>query len=277
MDLSSQTVVVQPGRFPRSFHVVAKVVGSRCNLDCTYCYYHYKDTTGRISDDLLEKFIRQYIAGQELDPIVFNWHGGEPAFLGLDFYRKAVELERKYAEGKRIQNDFQTNGVLLDETWCEFFKEHGFYVGLSIDGPKHLHDQFRMDSGRRPSFDRVYKAAQLLRQYRVPFNALTVVSAANARHPDEVYGFLTEELGCDRLQWLPCVGHTDFRTAAPGYWDPVGMPVIGTAAAKPGQNWFMSPDYGRNSVREVYTTFEGWPCRHNWHRPILAGRVRSDF
>ena len=138
-------------RHPRSFHVVAKPIGSVCNLDCAYCYYRYKETgKGRIADDLLEEFIRQYIAGQEDDPVVFNWHGGEPALLGLDFFRKVVELEQKYADGHRIENDFQTSGTLLDEAWCEFFKEHRFYVGLSIDGPKHLHDQFRRLSGGGP-------------------------------------------------------------------------------------------------------------------------------
>ena len=127
-------------KHPRSFHVVAKPIGSQCNLDCAYCYYSYKQTN-RISDALLERFIEQYIAGQEEDPVVFNWHGGEPALLGLDFFRKVVELEKKYANGHRIDNDFQTNGTLLNDDWCEFFKNNHFYVGLSIDGPKHLHNK----------------------------------------------------------------------------------------------------------------------------------------
>jgi serine-type anaerobic sulfatase-maturating enzyme len=142
-----QPSVPPSGRSARSFHVVAKPIGSHCNLDCTYCCYSHKGgllpSPGRISDDLLEEFIRQYITGQEVDEVRFNWHGGEPALLGLDFYTKVVELQRKYAGTKRVANEFQTNGVLLDEAWCEFFREHGFYVGLSIDGPKHLHDQLR--------------------------------------------------------------------------------------------------------------------------------------
>jgi uncharacterized protein len=189
---------------------VAKPVGSRCNLDCTYCYYLHKEdllpdrTPGRIADGLLEEFVRQYIAGQEVDEVNFNWHGGEPALLGLDFYRRVVQLQQKHAATKRIKNEFQTNGVLLDESWCEFFKEHGFYVGLSIDGPKHLHDRLRVGKGGSPTFDQVYGAARLLQQYGVPFNPMAVVSAANARHPAEVYHFLTQDLGCSRIQWLPC-------------------------------------------------------------------------
>ena len=253
--------------FPRSFHVVAKPVGSLCNLDCTYCYYLHKDDllpdrpAGRIADDLLEEFIRQYIAGQEVDEVVFNWHGGEPALLGLDFYRKVVERQQKYAGTIRVGNDFQTNGVLLDESWCEFFKEHRFYVGLSIDGPKHLHDRFRVGKGGAPTFDQVYRAAKLLRKYGVRFNAMAVVSSANARHPAEVYRFLTEDLGCSRLQWLPCVEPKDFRTVAPGRWDTARMPVLGTPAARPGHpdsvvtDWSVDPDDWGEFLCQ---TFELW-------------------
>ena len=253
--------------FPRSFHVVAKPVGSLCNLDCTYCYYLHKDDltpqrpSGRMADELLEEFIRQYIAGQEVEEVVFNWHGGEPALLGLDFFRRVVELQRKYAGTMRVGNDFQTNGVLLDESWCEFFKEHGFYVGLSIDGPKDLHDRFRVGKGGAPTFDQVYRAARLLQQYQVPFSTLTVVHAVNARHPAEVYRFLTEDLGCARLQWLPCAEPKDFRTVAPGRWDTARMPVLGTPAARPGHpdsvvtDWSVDPDdWGEFLCR----TFELW-------------------
>ncbi len=112
----------QPENYPRSFHVVVKPIGSTCNFDCAYCYYRCKaNSSGRISDDLLERFVCEYIAGQEEDTVTFNWHGGEPALLGLDFFRKVIQLERKYANGKCIENDFQTNGVLLDQSWCEFF------------------------------------------------------------------------------------------------------------------------------------------------------------
>lgn len=187
--MSSQPVAQQPGGFPRSFHVVAKPVGARCNLECTYCYYLHKDdmlpgtTASRMADDVLEEFIRQYIAGQEIDEVVFNWHGGEPALAGLDFYRKVVAVQRKFAGTLRVRNDFQTNGVLLDEAWCEFFRDNGFYVGLSIDGPRELHDRYRVGKGGLPSFEQVHRAARLLRQYQVPFNAMAVIHAGNARHP----------------------------------------------------------------------------------------------
>ena len=203
---------------------------------------------GRMDDALLEEFIRQYIAGQDVDFVRFNWHGGEPALLGLDFYRKVLQLEQKHAGGKRIENEFQTNGVLLDESWCQFFKEHRFVVGLSIDGPKHLHDPFRVGQGGEPTFDRVYRAARLLQQYEVPFNTLSVIHAGNARHPAEVYDFLTEDLGCQRLQWLPCVEPKDFRTTSPARWDPAWMPILGSEAARPGHptsvvtDWSVDPD-----------------------------------
>lgn len=239
---------------PRSFHVVTKPVGSLCNLDCTYCYYLHKEdvlpdrTSGRIPDDLLEEFIRQYIAGQEIDEVVFNWHGGEPALLGLDFYRKVIELQQKHAGTMRVRNDFQTNGVLLDESWCEFFRKNHFYVGLSIDGPQDLHDRFRAGKGGSPTFDQVYRAARLLQKHGVIFNAMAVVNSVNARHPAEVYRFLTEDLGCSRIQWLPCAEPKGFRTVAPARWDTTQMPIMGTPAARPGhpdsvvEDWSVDPD-----------------------------------
>jgi uncharacterized protein len=216
---------------------MVKPVGSRCNLDCTYCYYQDKDrllsgAVGGMSDELLEEVIRQGITGHEAETVLFTWHGGEPTLLGLDFFRRIVELEQKYAAGKRIENDLQTNGLLLDDAWCRFLREYDFLVGLSIDGPKHLHDPFRLASGGGPSFKQALRAAELLQQHEVTFNTLTVVNSLNARHPAEVYQFLTEELGVSRLQWLPCVEPKDFRAAAPGKWSV--MPAVGSAAAKPG-------------------------------------------
>jgi uncharacterized protein len=252
--MSPRPSAAQPSRLVRSFHAVAKPVGSRCNLDCTYCYYLHKkdllpDATGdRMADDVLEEFIRQYIAQQDVDTVIFTWHGGEPALLGLDFYRKVVELQQKHAGKKRIENDLQTNGLLLDEAWCEFLKEHHFLVGLSIDGPKHLHDVFRAGKAGDSTFEQVCKAARLLQRYDVLFNTMTVVNSVTARHPAEVYRFLTEELGARRLQWLPCVEPKDFRTTAPGKWDAATMPVMGSAAARPGQpdsvvtDWSVDPD-----------------------------------
>jgi uncharacterized protein len=243
-----------PRRLVRSFHVAVKPIGSRCNIDCTYCYYLHKQgllgdkAASPIADDLLEEFIRQYIAGQDVDSVVFTWHGGEPTLLGLDFYRKVAELQQKYANGKRIENDLQTNGILLNEAWCEFLKEHAFLVGLSIDGPKHLHDRYRITRRGESTFDGTLRGVRLLQQFEVPFNTMTVVNSVNAKHPGEVYRFLTRELGSDRLQWLPCVEPKDFQTVAPGKWDRHAMPLAGTSAARPGHrdsvvtDWSVDPD-----------------------------------
>jgi uncharacterized protein len=251
--MSHSIFAAQPRHLVRAFHVTAKPVGSRCNLDCTYCYYLHKSrllpetATEHISDDLLEEFIQQYIIGQDAETISFSWHGGEPTLLGLEFFHKVIDLQRKYAGAKRITNDLQTNGSLLDDAWCEFFKEHGFLVGLSIDGPKHLHDCFRASKSGESSFDLACRAARLLQKHNVLFNTLTVVNSVTARHPAEVYRFLTEELGSRRLQWLPCVEPKDFCTTAPGRWDPAQMPIQGTMAAKPGNpdsvvtDWSVDP------------------------------------
>jgi len=243
-----------PSRLTRSFHIAVKPIGSRCNIDCTYCYYLHKQglladsTASPISDELLEEFIRQYVTGQEAESIEFTWHGGEPTLLGLDFYRKIVELQKKYASGKRIDNDLQTNGLLLNDAWCEFLKAEKFLVGLSIDGPKRLHDRFRVTRNGQPTFDHVYGAARLLQRHNVPLNALTVVNSANARYPEDVYRFLTDDLECRYIQWLPCVEPKDFRTVAPGHWNPTAMPMIGSTAARPGSpdsvvtDWSVDPD-----------------------------------
>jgi uncharacterized protein len=267
--MNDQAFAQPSARFPRCFQVVVKPVGSRCNLDCTYCYYLHKEhlladrTPGHMAEDLFEEFVRQYIAGQELDEVVFNWHGGEPALLGLEFFRKAVELEHRHAAGKRIKikNDFQTNGVLLDDAWCDFLKEHGFYVGLSIDGPRHLHDRYRVAKGGRPTFDAVCRAVRLLQKHQVPFTTLTVVHHDNAREPEAVWRFLTEELGCTRLQWLPCVEPKVFASVAPRGWPAEHMPMVGTPAGRPGSadsvvtDWSVDPDdWGEFLCR----TFDLW-------------------
>jgi uncharacterized protein len=272
-------------RLVRSFHVAIKPIGSRCNIDCTYCYYLHKEgllhdtKASPVSDELLEQFIRQYIAGQDVDSIVFSWHGGEPTLLGLDFYRKVADLQQKYAGTKQIENDLQTNGLLLDEAWCDFLKENNFLVGLSIDGPKHLHDRFRVTRGGASTFDQTYRAARLLQKHDVPFNTLTVVNSENAKHPGDVYRFLTDELGSRRIQWLPCVEPKDFRTVAPGKWNPVLMPMLGSDAARPGTaasvvtDWSVDPDDWGTFLCE---TFDLWYQRDagkvfvNWFESVLG-------
>lgn len=224
----------------RRFHVMAKPVGSACNLDCAYCFYLSKahlskgPGPGRMSDETLEAFIRQYIEGVTAGDVVFSWQGGEPTLAGLDFYRKAVALEKKYARpGQRIQNDLQTNGTLLDEEWAAFLKANRFLVGLSIDGPQELHDRCRITKGGQPSFDKVFRTAQLLRRHGVPFNTLTCIHRFNASRPLDVYRFLRRELGSTYLQLIPIVEHRDFRHSAPQRWDSTALPMDGDPESLP--------------------------------------------
>lgn len=240
---------------PRQFHVMAKPVSSTCNMDCTYCYYLSKETLpggpaiGRMSDAMLELYIQQYIAGVTGPEVIFSWQGGEPTLLGIEFFRKVVMLEKKYARpGQKIQNDLQTNGTLINEEWCEFLKENRFLVGLSIDGPRELHDYFRISKGGKPTFDKVFATARLLQKYEIPFNTLTCVHRVNARKPIDVYRFLRQELGSTYIQFIPIVEFRDFKFVAPHYWDYNQLPKDGELAARPGYpnsivtEWSVDPE-----------------------------------
>jgi len=242
----------------RRFHVMAKPSGSTCNLDCKYCFYLSKETlpngpgTGRMDDDTLERFIRQYIEGVTGPEVVFSWQGGEPTLRGLDFFRRMVALQKTYAKaGQRIENDLQTNGVLLNAEWAEFLKENRFLVGLSIDGPRDVHDLMRVNKGGAPTFDKVMAAATLLRQAGVPFNTLTCVHRFNASRPLDVYRFLRRELDARYIQFIPIVQAKGFETTAPHTWDPARLPIVGSPQARPGDpesivtDWSVDPDeYG---------------------------------
>jgi len=194
-----------------AFHVMLKPRGPVCNLNCAYCYYLskerlYPNSDFRMSDELLEEFTRQYIEAQRVPEVIFGWQGGEPLLMGLDFFRRAVELQELYLRaGTRVINTLQTNGVLLDDEWCRFFREHDFLVGLSLDGPRALHDAYRVDKGGNPTFDRVMAGGALLKKHGVEFNILTTVHAANADHPLEVYRFLRDEVGTQFIQFIPIV------------------------------------------------------------------------
>lgn len=202
-----------PQPAPAGFHVIAKPTGPVCNLGCRYCFYLekenlYPDTSGKasrtMSDDVLETYIRDYIEAQQVPAVSFAWQGGEPTLLGVDFFRKVVALQSKYAGGKRIENGLQTNGVLLDDAWCEFLAESRFLVGLSLDGPQKLHDRYRVDKGGAPSFDRVMRGLGFLKKHGVEFNTLTVVQRHNSYHPPDVYRFL-KEVGSGFIQFIPIV------------------------------------------------------------------------
>jgi serine-type anaerobic sulfatase-maturating enzyme len=240
----------------RAYHVMVKPVGAICNIDCTYCYYlSKKELLGsaskfRISDEILETHIRQYIEGQDREEVVFSWQGGEPTLLGLEFFEQVVRIEQKYKKAtQRIENDLQTNGTLLNDDWARFLRQNKFLVGLSIDGPEELHDTYRIGTDGKPTFNKVFAAAQLLHRHRVPFNSLTVVNRVNARKPLDVYRFLKNEVRPRQMQFIPCVEPTVFRTVAPREWEPDRLPVLGSSAAHPGNpdsvvtDWSIDPDH----------------------------------
>lgn len=195
---------------PPAFHIMAKPIGALCNLDCQYCFYLEKEhlysenENFKMSDEVLERFIRDYIANQDVPEVTFGWQGGEPTLMGVEFFKKAVALQKQYANGKTIHNTLQTNGTLLDDEWCQFFAENNFLVGLSIDGPKELHDQYRVTKKGAPTFDEVIAGLKLLQKHKVEFNTLTVIHAGNVTHPMAVYRFL-KEIGSGFLQFIPLV------------------------------------------------------------------------
>jgi uncharacterized protein len=195
---------------PRPFHILTKPIGPICNLDCKYCFYLEKEALypgenqWRMSDAVLEEYVRQYIRSQPVDEINFAWQGGEPTLLGVDFFRKSVALQKKFAGGKIISNAIQTNGTLLDDEWCKFLAANNFLVGLSIDGPAEMHDAYRVDKRQQPTFDKVMRGLDLLKKHRVEFNTLTVVNRLNSQSPLDVYRFL-KSIGGQYLQFIPLV------------------------------------------------------------------------
>ncbi|MDD4160901.1 MAG: anaerobic sulfatase maturase [Methanothrix sp.] len=194
-----------------AFHLLAKPTGAACNLGCKYCFFLskknlYPKSNFRMSDELHESYIRQYIEAQQIPQATIAWQGGEPTLMGLDFFRRSIQYQQKHRRPEMIiQNTMQTNGTLLDDEWCEFFRENNFLIGLSLDGPRELHDAYRVDKAGNPTFDRVMKAARLLRRHKVDYNILTTVHAANADHPLDVYRFLRDEVKTSFIQFIPIV------------------------------------------------------------------------
>ena len=193
-------------------YLMAKPVGAACNLRCDYCYYlekHklYNNKRQHMSDAMLEHFVRNYIACQPSDEVTFTWHGGEPMMRGLDFYRRAVVLQQRYAQGRHIYNSLQTNGTLLDDEWCDFLHDNQFLVGISIDGPEHCHNHYRRDANGVGSFKRVMHAVELLMRHNVTFNTMSVINRYNADFADEIYVFL-KHIGSHYMQFTPIVERT---------------------------------------------------------------------
>ena len=196
--------------FAKPLYVMLKPAGAHCNLACKYCYYLEKNklypTAQRhlMSDEMLEQFTREYIEAQTMNQVLFTWHGGEPLLRSIDFYRKALSLQQKYARGRRIDNVIQTNGTLLTDEWCEFFAQNHWLVGISIDGPQPDHDHYRLTAAGKPSWKKVMQGIKLLKKHGVEWNAMAVVNAYNANHPLEFYRFFKEN-GCQFLQFTPIV------------------------------------------------------------------------
>ena len=209
--------------FAKPLYVMLKPAGAHCNLACKYCYYLEKNklypTAQRhlMSDEMLEQFTREYIEAQTMNQVLFTWHGGEPLLRSIDFYRKALSLQQKYAGGRHIDNVIQTNGTLLTDEWCEFFAQNHWLVGISIDGPQPDHDHYRLTAAGKPSWQKVMQGIKLLKKHGVEWNAMAVVNAYNVNHPLEFYRFFKEN-GCQFLQFTPIVErltrHEDGRTLA---------------------------------------------------------------
>lgn len=235
--------------FSSPLYVMAKGVGSRCNLACEYCYYLEKGglyggcaSGGRIaphshnmSDAMLERFVKLYIEAQTMPEVLFCWHGGEPLLRPVSFYEKAVEFQREYSRGRVIENTIQTNGTLLSDEWCRFFKRHGWVVGISIDGPRKFHDKYRRTRGGGATFEDVMRGISLLNRHGVEWNALAVVNDFNVGHPLEFYRFF-KEIGCRYLQFTP---------------------IVERVAHRDGSAMLVAPDYDGDAVLTKFSVTPG--------------------
>jgi uncharacterized protein len=204
-------MLMQSRNVPPAFHVLAKPTGATCNLACSYCFFLdkellYPQSKFRMSEEILENYIRQLIESHRSPRVTVAWQGGEPTLMGLNFYRKAIEFQEKYRRpGMTFENTMQTNGTLLNDEWCEFFKENNFLIGVSLDGPAHLHDIYRLDKGGRPTFDKVIRGLRLLQKHGVEYNILVTVNRVTGDHGREIYRFLRDEVGANWIQFIPVV------------------------------------------------------------------------
>ena len=258
------------------FQIMTKPIGPICNLDCKYCFYLEKENlypnTKRweMPPDVLERYIQQYIAAQPVDEVHFAWQGGEPTLLGVEFFRTVVALQHKHAGGKAILNALQTNGTLIDDKWGQFLSEHKFLVGLSLDGPRELHDHHRVDKGNAPTFDRVMRGLGKLKENNVEFNTLTAVNRHNSQYPLEVYRFL-KEVGSGFMQFIPVVERKTSEPAIDGLilvqpsfdrsatvteWS-VEPLAYGSFLAQIFDEW-VKQDVGRYYVQQFDVALESW-------------------
>jgi len=240
-----------------SFSMMAKPIGAVCNLNCSYCYYLEKEKLyprdsrkWEMDDRVLENFIAQTIYATREPKVLFAWHGGEPILRGLDFFKKVIQLQKKYGPGRSIENSLQTNGTTLTDELCSFFHDHQFLIGLSLDGPEHCHDHYRKTRSGQGSFARCMKGLELLVSHKVEFNTLTAVNDYNARFPSEVYRFL-KSAGSRYMQFLPVV---EWVNPAAGPEEISILPANTTRSAEV-TDWTVDPiDYGNFLI----TIFDEW-------------------
>jgi uncharacterized protein len=265
--VTDASLLIRPDA-PPAFHLLAKPTGAICNLDCEYCFFLSKEmlypgSRFRMADDLLESYLQQLIEAHASSPeVTVAWQGGEPTMMGLDFFRRSVELaEMHRMPHQRIAYTIQTNGTLIDDEWAEFFKENGFLVGVSIDGPKEIHDTYRVDKGGKGSFDRVMAGLAHLRDAGVEWNALTTIHAANQRHGREIYRFLRSECGARFMQFIPIVERATPETlpiANEGWGEGVkGRPLYTQEGTLPTERSIAPEGYGRFLI----DVFEEWVRR----------------
>jgi uncharacterized protein len=241
-----------------AFHIIAKPTGARCNCRCDYCFYLEKErlypgSSFRMSDQVMETYIRQTMAAHSAAEVPIAWQGGEPTLMGLDFFRRTMEAEKRYARpGRRAANSIQTNGILIDESWCRFLHDNGFLVGLSLDGPRELHDAFRRDRGGRSVFAKVVRAARLMQEQAVEFNILCTVNSVNSRRALEVYRFFRDELGVRYVQFIPIVerrGESETRNGSPVTNRTVGSADYGRFLSEIFDEWL------RRDVGSMFVPF----------------------
>ena len=200
-----------PRNAPPAFHVLVKPTGAICNLDCKYCFFLSKEmlypgSRFQMAKDLLEMYLNQLLESHRATEVDVAWQGGEPTLMGLDFFKRSVELVKKLRRpGQKIQYAIQTNGTLLGDEWCAFFKQNNFLVGLSVDGPKDLHDVYRVNKGGSGSFDQVMRGLNYLKKHKVDFNVLCTVHAGNQHHPLRIYRFFRDEIGAQFIQFIPII------------------------------------------------------------------------
>lgn len=238
-----------------AFHVLLKPRGAICNLDCKYCFFLSKEkmfpgSKFRMTDEVLEDYVRQHIAAHNVPEVTFAWQGGEPTLMGLDFFKRAVELQKKYQKpGTRILNTLQTNATTFNDDWCSFFHEHNFLLGISIDGPQAMHDYYRVDKGGSPTFHRVMAGIDLAKKHGVEFNILATVNAANVAHGVEVYRFIRDEIGAAFIQFIPIIE----RDNETGYQEGTDVTDRSVTGAQYGQFLIeVFDEWVRNDVGEVF-------------------------